>query len=163
MSSWGGRVPLQNSQGLAQDLVRAAQLEVLPAQLGDLLSFSGAQPWNRALVDAVLLPPVPQGVGRNSAEGNADGGADDSAGALLGTDAFFDELQGSGLELGGVLLGPVPILLEEVDRDETQCASVPESRDRELQLRVITRRIQKRFPWRQRFKTANNHTGTHRP
>ena len=38
--------------------------------------------------------------------------------------AFFDELQGSCLELGGVLLGHDPILLEEVGWNETQGASV---------------------------------------
>ncbi len=107
----------------ARELVRAAQLEVLPAQLGDLLGFNGAEPWGFAVIDAILLPPVPQGVWGDPAEGFANGGAGDPGGALLGADAFFDELQGSCLELGGVLLGHDPILLEEVGRNETQGAS----------------------------------------
>ena len=76
------------------------------------------------MIDAILLPPVPQGVWGDPAEGFADGGAGDLGGALLGADAFFDELQSSCLELGGVLLGHDPILLEEVGRNETQGASV---------------------------------------
>ncbi|WP_228525376.1 hypothetical protein, partial [Actinomyces haliotis] len=43
---------------------------------------------------------------------------------LLGLDAFFDELQGARLELGRVLLGHDPILLEITGRNETQGASV---------------------------------------
>ncbi|WP_228525379.1 hypothetical protein, partial [Actinomyces haliotis] len=47
---------------------------------------------------------------------------------LLGLDAFFDELQGARLELGRVLLGHDPILLEITGRNETQGASPHEAR-----------------------------------
>ena len=63
------------------------------------------------------------GVGRDPAESLADCGAGDPSRALFRADAFFDELQGTGLELGAVLLGHDPILLEEVGRNETQGAS----------------------------------------
>lgn len=49
----------------------------------------------------------------------------DAVGAPLSLNAFFDELQGSDLELGAVLLGHDPILLEKVDRNQTQDASNP--------------------------------------
>lgn len=113
----------EKSRGLAQVLVRASQLEVPPAQPAHLARLAGAHTGGLASVDAALLPPAPQGVRGDPAEGFAHDGAGSPAGALLGTDAFFDELQGLRLELGAVLLGHAPILLEEVDRNETQGAS----------------------------------------
>lgn len=79
----------------------------------------GAWPWSmRSCFHQLRF-----GVGRDPAESLADCGAGDPSRALFRADAFFDELQGTGLELGAVLLGHDPILLEEVGRNETQGAS----------------------------------------
>lgn len=80
------------------------------------------------MIDAVLLPPVVQGMRGNPAEGFAHGRTGDPARALLNLDSFLDELQGAGLELGTAPLWHDPIALEKVARNEPQGASVDDQR-----------------------------------
>ena len=121
ISSWGGRVPLRKSRGGFEDLVRALGFSELAFEALVLLLqiLSG-----RRLGDlvAVAVAPHPQRLFTDS-DLRGDGSDGVRARPSLSGLAFQDHPHGALTQLGGVLLGHVPILLQ-LDRNETQGASM---------------------------------------